>query len=83
MVIKCPNCDGALEYDITSGLLVCKFCKVQRRFFYVCNSLADVTNCLGSLLDLICLLGSTGSDLLNCGRNVFRCLGNQHKIKQI
>ncbi len=29
MVIKCPNCDGALEYDITSGLLVCKFCKAS------------------------------------------------------
>lgn len=29
MVIKCPNCDGALEYDIASGLLVCKFCKAS------------------------------------------------------
>ena len=26
MIIKCPNCNGALEYDIEQGLLYCKFC---------------------------------------------------------
>ena len=26
MIIKCPNCDGALEYNAEQGLLFCKFC---------------------------------------------------------
>ena len=26
MIIKCPNCNGALEYDAAQGLLYCKFC---------------------------------------------------------
>ena len=26
MIIKCPNCNGALEYDIEQGLLYCRFC---------------------------------------------------------
>ena len=26
MIIKCPNCNGALEFDIEQGLLYCKFC---------------------------------------------------------
>ena len=26
MIIKCPNCNGALEYNIEQGLLYCKFC---------------------------------------------------------
>ena len=26
MIIKCPNCNGALEYNVEQGLLFCKFC---------------------------------------------------------
>ena len=26
MVIKCPNCNGALEYNVEKGLMYCKFC---------------------------------------------------------
>ena len=26
MIIKCPTCDGALEFDVQSGLMYCKFC---------------------------------------------------------
>ena len=26
MIIKCPNCDGALEYNAEQGMLFCKFC---------------------------------------------------------
>lgn len=26
MIIRCPNCNGALEFDIEQGLLYCKFC---------------------------------------------------------
>lgn len=26
MIIKCPNCDGALEYNAEQGLLFCRFC---------------------------------------------------------
>ncbi|MDO5154628.1 MAG: hypothetical protein Q4D51_01560 [Eubacteriales bacterium] len=26
MIIKCPNCDGALEYDVHSKQMLCKFC---------------------------------------------------------
>ncbi len=26
MIIKCPSCNGALEYDVKQGLLYCKFC---------------------------------------------------------
>ena len=26
MIIKCPTCDGALEFDVQSGLMHCKFC---------------------------------------------------------
>jgi DNA-directed RNA polymerase subunit RPC12/RpoP len=26
MIIKCPNCNGALEFDVKSGLMYCKFC---------------------------------------------------------
>ncbi len=26
MIIKCPNCNGALEFDVKSGMMYCKFC---------------------------------------------------------
>ena len=26
MVIKCPNCDGALEYNVEEGKMYCRFC---------------------------------------------------------
>ena len=26
MIIKCPNCNGALEYNVEKGLMYCKFC---------------------------------------------------------